>query len=403
MSNGGLSRVRLGRMHDVMAGYVERGEVPGIVTLVSRRGEVHVDAIGMKAVEGLDPMRRDTIFRIGSMTKPITAAATMILVEECKVRLDEPVDRLLPELAGRKVLKRVDGPLQDTVPANRPITVRDLLTFRMGFGQMMAPPDAYPILKAASELQIGMGPPAPSATPAPDEWIRRLGTLPLMHQPGEKWMYNTGSDVLGVLIARASGQPLETFFHERIFEPLGMKDTSFSVPATRLDRLTTSYWTNFETGALELYDEAMGGQWSRPPAFPSGAGGLVSTIDDYLAFGQMMLNQGKHGNERLLSRPSVETMTTDQLTPEQKAASGIVPGYWDSRGWGFGVSMVTRRDDVAAVPGRFGWDGGMGTSWYSDPREGMVTILMTQRAWTSPSPPDVCLDFWTSAYQAIDD
>ena len=403
MSNGGLSRVRLGRMHDVMAGYVERGEVPGIVTLISRRGEVHVDAIGMKAVEGLDPMRRDTIFRISSMTKPITAAATMILVEECKVRLDEPVDRLLPELAGRKVLKRLDGPLQDTVPANRPITVRDLLTFRMGFGQMMAPPDAYPILKAASELQIGMGPPAPSATPAPDEWIRRLGTLPLMHQPGEKWMYNTGSDVLGVLIARASGQPLETFFRERIFEPLGMKDTSFSVPAAKLDRLATSYWTNFETGALELYDEAQGGQWSRPPAFPSGAGGLVSTIDDYLAFGQMMLNQGKHGNERLLSRPSVETMTTDQLTPEQKAASGIVPGYFDGHGWGFGVSMVTRRDDVAAVPGRFGWDGGMGTSWYSDPREDMVTILMTQRAWTSPSPPDVCLDFWTSAYQAIDD
>ena len=403
MSNGGLSRVRLGRMHDIMAGYVERGEVPGIVTLVSRRGEVHVDAIGMKAVEGLDPMRRDTIFRISSMTKPITAVATMILVEECKVRLDESVDRLLPELAGRKVLKRVDGPLQDTVPANRPITVRDLLTFRMGFGQMMAPPDAYPILKAASELQIGMGPPAPSATPAPDEWIRRLGTLPLMHQPGEKWMYNTGSDVLGVLIARASGQPLETFFRDRIFEPLGMKDTSFSVQDTKLDRLTTSYWTNFETGALELYDEAMGGQWSRPPAFPSGAGGLVSTIDDYLAFGQMMLNQGKHGNERLLSRPSVETMTTDQLTPEQKAASGIVPGYFDGHGWGFGVSIVTRRDDVAAVPGRFGWDGGMGTSWYSDPREDMVTILMTQRAWTSPSPPDVCLDFWTSAYQAIDD
>jgi CubicO group peptidase (beta-lactamase class C family) len=403
MSNGGLSKARLGRMHDVMAGYVERGEVPGIVTLVSRRGEVHVDAIGMQAIAGLDPMRRDTIFRISSMTKPITAAATMILVEECKVRLDEPVDRLLPELAGSKVLKRLDGPLQDTVPANRPITVRDLLTFRMGFGQMMAPPDAYPILKAASELQIGMGPPAPSELPAPDEWIRRLGTLPLMRQPGEMWMYNTGSDVLGVLIARASGQPLETFFRERIFEPLGMKDTSFSVPATKLDRLVTSYWTNFETGALELYDEATGGQWSRPPAFPSGAGGLVSTIDDYLAFGQMMLNQGKHGNERLLSRLSVETMTTDQLTPEQKAVSGLVPGYFDSHGWGFGVSVVTRRDDVAAVPGRFGWDGGLGTSWYSDPREDMVTILMTQRAWTSPSPPHVCLDFWTLAYQAIDD
>src|SRR5260370_3018230 len=176
-----------------------------------------------------------------------------------------------------------------------------------------------------------------------------------------------------------------------------MRDTSFSVPATRRDRLATRYGFNLEAGTLERYDEAKGGQWSRPPAFPCGAGGLVLTIDDYLAFGQMMLDQGKHGNERLLSRPSVETMTTDQLTPEQKATSGIVPGYFDSHGWGFGVSMVTRRDDVAAVPGRFGWDGGLGTSWYSDPREDIVTILMTQRASASPSPPDVCLDFWTSA------
>lgn len=403
MSTAGLSKARLGRMHDVMAGYVERGEVPGIVTLVSRRGEVHVDVIGMKAVEGLDPMRRDTIFRISSMTKPITAAATMILVEECKVRLDEPVDRWLPELADRKVLKRLDGPLDDTVPANRPITVRDLLTFRMGFGQMMAPPDAYPILKAASEQQIGMGPPSPSTLPAPNEWMRRLGQLPLMHQPGEKWMYNTGSDVLGVLIARASGQPLETFLRERLFEPLDMKDTGFSVQAASLDRLATSYWTDPQSGQLVVYDEARGGQWSRPPAFPSGAGGLVSTIDDYLAFGQMMLNHGKHGSERILSRLSVELMTTDQLTPEQKAVSGLVPGYFDSHGWGFGVSVVTRRDDVAAVPGRYGWDGGLGTSWYSDPKEDMVIILMTQRAWTSASPPHVCLDFWTSAYQAIDD
>ena len=352
MSTGGLSRARLGRMHDVMASYVERGEVPGLVTLVSRRGEVHVDAIGTQGFADPTPIRRDTIFRISSMTKPITAVATMVLVEECKLRLDEPVDVLLPELSERQVLKRLDGPLDDTVPAKRPITVRDLLTFRMGFGQMIAPPDAYPILKAAREQQIGMGPPNPSAMPAPDEWMRRLGQLPLMHQPGEKWMYNTGSDVLGVLIARASGQPLEAFLRERIFEPLGMKDTGFSVPAASLDRLATSYWTDPGSGQLVVYDEAKGGQWSRPPAFPSGAGGLVSTIDDYLAFGQMMLNQGKYGNERILSRLSVELMTTDQLTPEQKALSGLVPGFFDSHGWGFGVSVVTRRDDVAAVPGR---------------------------------------------------
>src|SRR5947208_5625969 len=150
MSTGRLSRARLDRMHDVMAGYVERGEVPGLVTLVSRRGEVHVDAIGMKAVGDSDPIKRDTIFRISSMTKPITAAATMILVEECKLRLDEPVDALLPELADRRVLTRLDAPLNDTVPAHRSITVRDLLTFSMGFGQLMVPPDAYPILTRAN-------------------------------------------------------------------------------------------------------------------------------------------------------------------------------------------------------------------------------------------------------------
>jgi CubicO group peptidase (beta-lactamase class C family) len=239
--------------------------------------------------------------------------------------------------------------------------------------------------------------------PAPDEWIRRLGTLPLMHQPGEKWMYHTASDVLGVLIARASGQPFETFLRERIFEPLSMKDTAFSVPVATLDRLATSYWTNFKTGAFEVYDEAESGHWSRPATFQSGGAGLVSTVDDYLAFGQMLLNKGKHGSERILSRPSVEAMTTDHLTPRQKAASGLVSGYFDSHGWGFGVSIVTRRDDITGDVGTFGWDGGLGTSWRSDPKEEMVGILMTQRAWTSPKPPNICLDFWTSAYQAIDD
>ena len=222
-----------------------------------------------------------------------------------------------------------------------------------------------------------------------------------MHQPGEQWMYNTGSDVLGVLIAHASGQPLEMFLRERIFEPLEMRDTSFSVPEASLDRLTTSYWRDPTSGKLTVYDEAVGSQWSQEPSFPSGAGGLVSTIDDYLAFGQMMLSQGKHNGVRILSRPSVETMTTDQLTPEQKAVSGLFPGFFDSMGWGFGVCVITRRDDIAAVPGRYGWDGGMGTSWYCDPRENMITILMTPCFLASPNPPNS--SFWTLAYQAIDD
>ena len=162
-----------------------------------------------------------------------------------------------------------------------------------------------------------------------------------------------------VLIARASGQPLETFLRERIFEPLGPQDTGFCVPPSKIDRLAASYFANIKTG--------------------------------------------KYGENRVLSQPSVEVMTTDQLTPEQKAISDLTPGYFDSHGWGFGVSIVTKRVDMPGSVGKFGWDGGRGTSWYSDPQEDMVTILLSQRAWTSPSLPNVCLDFWTLAYQAIDD
>ena len=395
--------MRFVRMQDVMAGHVEHGDVPGLVALVARRDEVHVDAIGARTAGGQDPMRRDAIFRIASMTKPIVAAAAMLLVEECTLRLDDAVDGLLPELANRRVLKRLDGPLDDTVPAHRPITVRDVLTFRLGWGIVMAPPGTYPIQQAMDELRLGQGVPSPSTPPPPDEWMRRLGTLPLMHQPGEQWMYNTGSDVLGVMIARAAGQPLETFLRERLFEPLGMRDTGFSVPAAKLDRLPTSYWTDPQTGARAIYDEAKTGQWTHPPAFPSGGAGLVSTVDDYLAFGRMMLDGGRHGRARILSRASVDLMTSDHLTPAQKAASGLVDDYFDNHGWGFGVGVRTRRDDLAESVGTYGWDGGLGTSWRTDPKEGLVGILMTQRAWTSPSPPDVCRDFWTQAYASIED
>jgi CubicO group peptidase (beta-lactamase class C family) len=385
-----------------MTGYVERGEVPGIVTGVSLHGEVHVDAVGNKSLDGPDPVRRDTIFRIASMTKPIMAAATMILAEEGKLRLSDAVEKWLPELANRKVLGRIDAPLDETVPAQRPITVRDLLTFTMGFGLLFTPTGESPILKAANELQIGMRPTyQPQAMPDPDEWIRRLGTLPLMYQPGERWLYGIGSNVLSVLIARVSGQPLETFLCERIFEPLGMKDTGFSVPADKLNRLASCYIPNPTTGTLELFDGVEESQWGHPPIFPSGANGLVSTLDDYLAFGQMMLSGGRHGSERMLSRLSVEVMTTDQLTPAQKAVSSLplLLGFFETHGWGFGVSMITRRDDIASVPGRFGWDGGLGTSWFSDPQEDLIGIVLTQRFF----PLDLYRDFWTQAYQAIDD
>jgi CubicO group peptidase (beta-lactamase class C family) len=384
-----------------MASHVERGYVPGLVTLIDRRGEVHVDAIGALAFDGDAPMRRDTIFRIASLTKPITAAAAMILVEECKLRLDDPVDEWLPELADRRVLRSIDSTLDDTVPADRPITLRDLLTFRLGLGAVMVFPERHPIQKAMAEAGVAPGPFLP--THASDDLMRRYGGLPLVHQPGERWLYDTGSHILGVLIARASGRTLGAFLGERIFEPLGMKDTGFSVPAAKLDRLPTCYWTAGGTGGLVVFDEPRGGRFASPPAFESGSGGLVSTVDDYLAFCRMMLNKGAHGRERILSRPSVELMTTDHITSAQKAASPFFESFWDNRGWGFGLSIITRRDDLPAVPGRFGWDGGYGTSAYSDPKEDMVGILMTQRVWDSPRAPAVLLDFWTSAYQAIDD
>jgi CubicO group peptidase (beta-lactamase class C family) len=402
VSAAAFSGARLARMHERMAGYVERGEVPGLVTLVSRHGHTHVDAVGTLALGAASPMRRDTIFRISSVTKPITAIAAMILVEECKLRLDEAVDRLLPELANRRVLSRIDAELDDTVPAKRAITVRDLLTFRLGFGILMLPPDATPIQQAALALDLNQGPPNPQAYPAPDEWIRRFGTLPLMHQPGERWMYNTGSDVLGVLIARASGMSFPDFLRDRIFEPLGMTDTAFFVPKEKQDRFATSYSTDVRTHALSRFDGPMDGQWSTAPAFPSGAAGLVSTVDDLLAVGEMMLGRGKSA-DRILSRTSIALMTSDHLAATQRPLWGTEGDYFDTHGFGFGMSVVTRALDFSGSVGTFGWDGGYGTTWYCDPREDMVSILMTQAMWTSPSPPNVALDFRTSTYQALDD
>jgi CubicO group peptidase (beta-lactamase class C family) len=403
MQDGGWSATRLARLQRVMSGYLERGELPGLVLLLSRYGALHTEVLGSRSLASGEPMQRDTLFRIASMTKPVTAVAAMILVEECRLRLDEPLDRWLPELANRRVLRRIDGPLEETLAARRAITLRDLLTLRMGWGSLYGPSEPTPIQTAIKDLQlVGFGPPDQATPHSPDEWLRRLGTLPLMAQPGERWLYNTGSSVLGVLIARASGQSLETFMRERIFEPLGMQDTAFSVPAAKLNRLAASYRPNALTGALELQDGVEGSAWARPPVFADGGAGLISTIDDYHAFAQMLLLHGQAADTRILSRLSVQTMTSDQLTPAQKAVSGLIPGQFDNHGWGFGVGVVTGRDDLSAVPGRYGWDGGYGTSWWSDPDEDLIGILMTQRA-AFPQTSSVYLDFWTSVYQAIDD
>jgi CubicO group peptidase (beta-lactamase class C family) len=397
----GFSKDRLARMRDVLTGHVEQGSLPGLVALLWRRGELHVDEIGVRAPGTSEPMRRDTIFRITSMTKPITAVAALILVEECRLRLDEPVDGWLPELAGRRVLKRPDGPLAETSPARRPISLRDLLTFRLGLGLVMQPTGRWPIQKSIDALGlVGFGPPNPAAPHAPDEWMRLLGTLPLLYQPGETWLYNLGSYVLGVLIARVTGRPFGDFLRERIFEPLGMRDTGFELPAAKRHRLAGCVGADAGAQGLVARDAAV--DWTRPPIFADGGAGLLSTADDYLAFGRMLLEGGRLGSERILSRASVDLMTTNQLMPAQTARSGFPPEYWESRGWGFGVSVVTKRDDLSATPGRFGWDGGYGTTWATDPAQDLVAILMTQRIGF-PLTSGVYLDFWTSAYQALED
>jgi CubicO group peptidase (beta-lactamase class C family) len=323
-------------------------------------------------------------------------------VEECALRLDDPVDEFLPELASRRVLTRVDGPLDDTVPAERPITLRDLLTFQLGIGfghGMFGPPGAVPIMDALNALRGGM--PQPAAVAAPDEWMRQLGALPLVAQPGTRWLYNTGSDILGVLIARAGGQPFGDFLQERIFEPLGMPDTGFWVPPDSVSRLPTQY-TRDDSGAVVVYDPP-DGQWATPPAFPSGAGGLVSTAPDYFAFASMLAGGGSYRGVRILSRPSVSLMTSDQLPASVKAVSGLAPGDFDAMGWGFGVSVVTRRTQVYHSAGTYGWNGGLGTTWANDPAENLTLILLTQHAFTSHLGPVLLGDFSTTAYQALED
>jgi CubicO group peptidase (beta-lactamase class C family) len=395
-----FSKPRLDRMHQVLSGYVQRKEMPGLVALVSHHDEVRIETLGTLSFNQPAPMRTDTIFRIASLAKPVTAVAAMILVEECKLRLDESIEPWLPELANRRVLKSISSPRDDTVPARRPITVRDLLTFRMGFGSVMAPPDTYPIQKLIREYRLGGdGPPRPSQAPTTEEWIQRLSSLPLMAQPGERWLHHTSSDVLGILIARVSGQSLGTFMRERIFEPLGMKDTAFNVPPDKIDCLPGSYFFNQHTKTVEPYDDPAKSAWGSQPPFESAGGGLVSTIDDYFAFSRMLLNKGRRGNEQILSRTAVELMTSDQVTPEQRAGSEMFFGNY--RSWGFVMSVDIRRDELFHNPGRFGWDGGLGTTAYTDPAENMIGILFTQRMMESPEPPKVFSDFWTLAYGAL--
>lgn len=379
-------------LHDILNDQVDKGSVPGAVALVARGDRVEAETAGSADADGTAPMARDSIFRIASITKPVVAAAAMMLVDDGLVALDEPVKNWLPELASPAVVRTPDAPVDDVVPAARPITLFDLLTFRAGYG---FPSDFS--LPAVAPLfgDLQQGPPQPQTVAGPDAWMAALSRIPMLHQPGDTWLYNTCSDILGVLIARAGGRPLPEFLQTRLFDPLGMTDTAFAVPAGKRGRFTCAYREG-QSGGLDLVD-APDGQWSTPPAFPSGAGGLVSTADDWLAFARMLLAGGTVDGRRLLSAASVRQMTTDHLTASQRADSEL---FLEGQGWGFGGSVDVAAVDPWNVPGRYGWVGGTGTAAHITPSTGTVSILLTQREMSGPTPPALMREFWRYAADA---
>jgi CubicO group peptidase (beta-lactamase class C family) len=398
MKSENFNTAGLQRLHGSMTELIEAGDRPGIVTLISQGKEVHVDAVGTHEFGGGAPMRRDTIFRIASTTKPMVAATVLSFVDEGKIALDAPIDRWLPELANRRVVRSLTGPIEDTVPAQRPIRVSDLLTMRMGAGWITAPGD-YPIQIAFQEASLLV--PYKMPTLSLDEWLARLGTLPLMDHPGDVWRYDLSITVLGALLSRLAGKSLGQAMSERLFEPLGMKDTGFVVPPEKLDRLPTCYRPNRQAETIDVWDPAgPKSYWAVEPAFPGAHGGLASTADDYLAFAQMMMNGGQVGGRRILSEQLVRAMMTDQVPNEVKARSPFGTSFWEKRGWGYGGARVK-----TPVPGEpragFGWEGGYGTCAYWDAQTGLFGIVLSQCLIDTPDYPPLYQRFWKGVDAAI--
>lgn len=372
-------------LHDILTAQVRSGALPGAVGLVARGNQVEVAAAGSVDVEETAPMTRESIFRLASITKPITAAAVMLLVDDGRMRLDDPVARWLPELAEPMVVRTPASPVDDVVPAARPITVFDLLASVAGYGfasdfGLPAVQELFSVQKDGRE---------PQSFPPPDAWLAGLARIPLLYQPGTAWLYDTCSTLQGILVARAAGRPFPDFLAERVFAPLGMVDTAFTVPVGKIDRFTSYYGAD-----LRLADPPRG-QWSTPPPFPLGNGGLVGTADDWLAFARMLLADGVAADgRRLLSSESVRLMTTDHTTPAQREVGRL---FLEGQGWGFGGAVDVTPADPWNVPGRYGWVGGTGTSAHIVPSTGTVAILLTQVATDGPTTPAWLPAFWRYA------
>ena len=388
----GMAQDPLEQVTAVLDKYVDAGELAGAVSLVYHRGEVvHVAARGVQDLETGTPMARDTIFGLASMTKPVTAVAVMMLVEEGKLDLDAPVDPWLPELANPSVLSDPNGPLDQVYDAPRAITPRDLLRYTMGLGfpEWAGIAPEAPLAREFAAMRRGDF--------TADEYMERLGALPLAFAPGERWVYHTPSMVAGVLIERASGMELGEFFRTRIFDPLGMPDTGFWVPAEKRPRLASYYRGGEEPGTLvPVADNST--RYAAPPKFPSAGGGLVSTVDDYLRFGRMLLNRGELDGVRLLSSASVDAMLTDQLPEGPERRFFLFEDFWRGAGFGLGLQIATEQQAGGPAAGSFWWHGATGVQWTADPRNDLIFIRFIQRG---DVPRGFGAEYMRALYEAI--
>ncbi|MDR3512063.1 MAG: serine hydrolase [Caulobacteraceae bacterium] len=371
----GFSREGLARIGPALQGVVDNGLLSGAVTLLWRNGEVaDVTTVGQRNIEAGLPMTRDTLFRIASMTKPVTSVAALMLMEEGKLKLDDPITKWLPEFADMQVLKDAQGPVDDTYAAPRDITVDDLMTHRSGLAYAFTSvgPIAHAHQRALGDVL--------NAVMEPDAWLEALGGLPLSYAPGERFHYSHATDVLGFLVGRIEGKPFRKVLFERIFEPLGMVDTDFYVPPEKRERAATVYRLD-DAGALHPVPFK---SYDAPPAFAGGGGGLVSTADDYLTFARMLLGKGEVDGVRLLKPETAEMMAANRLSDTQRAIPFMGIPFWGGQGFGLGLSVITDAEKQAwmgpGTNGAFGWPGAFGTWWRADPAENMVMLYLVQNS-----------------------
>jgi CubicO group peptidase (beta-lactamase class C family) len=370
-----------GSIDAAIGGLVDAGHLAGAATLVWRDGQLIQNAcVGWRDVEAKLPIERGTLFRIASMTKPITSVAALMLVEEGEIALSDPITRWAPEFSKMRVLRSPTATLDQTDAAVRPITFEDLLTHRAGLTYGAFWPG--PLARAYDDALGG----DIDSDVAPDDWIAALAKLPLIDQPGHALHYGHSTDLLGLLIARVEGAPLADVLARRIFRPLGMKDTGFTVPPEKASRRARPYGFD-EEGRLVPRATCPGGSTmpERPEdmAYVSGGQGLWSTVDDYAAFARMFIGAGAVDGVRLLRADTLAMMTTNQLTPTQRASAevGGMPLFAAGHGFGMGVAVVLEQDKALQTVcgggvGAVGWPGGFGGWWQADPGDHSVLIFL---------------------------